>query len=309
MNRLAGIIVAAAGFILAVLSILKVVHGLTGTGVSLIVFGGLIIGLSFVNQPEDDGTPRMSTGSTLGNMFISTGEVFKNLRRHPRWLVALLIMSALSATYGNLFMNRLGSDRVVNYAIDKTLEMGMIASNEQAKKGIEDGRPQALADAKDPVVRTGQAVTGFAMSFIGYTFLGLIFFLFAMAMGGKLNFFQAISIAVYSAFPVAVVRFVLNTVVLYLKDPTDIHPIIGQQSLIQDSLNFLVIPAEHPVIYAFLGALSLLSFYWLFLLATGLKNAGERITGTVAWTTTLSIYGLLILLGVAAAFLFPSFVS
>ncbi len=309
MNRLAGIIVAAAGLIIAVLSILKVVHGVTGTGVSLIVFGGLIIGLSFIDKPEDDGTPRMSTGSTLGNMFISTGEVFKNLRRHPRWLVALLIMSALSATYSNLFMNRLGPDRVANYAIDKTLEMGFIANNEQAKKGIEDGRPQALADAKSPVVRAGQAVTSFAVSFIGYTILALIFFLFAMAMGGKINFFQAISIAVYAGFPVAVVRFILNTVVLYLKDPTDIHPIIGQQSLIQDSLNFLVIPADHPVIYAFLGALSLLSFYWLFLVATGLKNAGERITGTVAWTTTLSVYGVLILLGVIAAFLFPSFMS
>lgn len=309
MNRIAGIVVAAAGLIIAVLGALKVVHGITGTGVSLILFGGLIIGLSFIDKPETEGVERMSTGSTLGNMFIATGEVFTNLRRHPRWLVALLIMSALSATYSNLFMNRLGSDRVINYAIDKTLEMGFVASNDQAKKNIEDGRPLALEDGKNPVVRAGQAVTSFVWSFIGYTFLGLIFFLFALALGGKLNLIQAISIAVYAGFPVAVVRFILNTVVLYLKDPTDIHPIIGQQSLIQDNLNFLVVSADHPVIFTFLGSLSLLAFYWVWLVTTGLKNGGEKISSTVALTTSLSTYGMLILLGIIAALAFPGFMS
>jgi len=309
MNRLAGIILAAVGLIVAILSILKVVPGLTGAGVSLILFGGLLIGLSFVDKPLDDGVERMSTGATLGNMFISPGEVFKNLRRHPRWLVAVLVMSVLSATYSNLFLNRLGPDRVANYAIDKTLEMGMIRDNEAAKTKIEEGRPQAIADMKNPVVRSGQAVAGLAWTFIGYSFLALIFFLFALAMGGKLNFWQALSTAVYAGFPFAVIRFILNTTVLYLKDPSDIHPIIGQQSLIQDNLNFLVLSSEHPVIFTLLGSLSLLTFYWVWLIAAGLKNAGERVTGTIAWSAALTVYFVLILLGVTAATLFPSFMS
>ena len=99
MNRLAGIIFAAIGLIVAVLSILKVVPGLTPTGVVMIVVGGIIIGLSFINKPEDDGTERMSTPSTLINIFFSPSEVFRNLRRHPRWLVAVIIMAALSSIY------------------------------------------------------------------------------------------------------------------------------------------------------------------------------------------------------------------
>ena len=93
MNRLAGIIFAAIGLIVAVLSILKVVPGLTPTGVVMIVVGGIIIGLSFINKPEDNGTERMSTPSTLINIFFSPSEVFRNLRRHPRWLVAVIIMN------------------------------------------------------------------------------------------------------------------------------------------------------------------------------------------------------------------------
>lgn len=309
MNRLAGIIVAVGGLLIAVLSILKVVPGLTQSGVILILFGGLIIGLSFISKPDPEGTERMSTANTLVNMFISPSEAFRNLRRHPRWLVAMLLMALMSATYTNLFLNKVGADRVANFAIDKTLQMGMIANNDDAKKKIEEGRPQAIADAQNPVIRTGQAITGFAGSTFGYAFLALIFFLFALAMGGKLNFWQAFSAAVYASFPVAVIKFVLNTVVLYLKDPTDIHPILGQQSLIQDNLNFLVLSSEHPVIFTLLGSLSLLTFYWIFMIATGLKNTGEKVSGTIAWSSSLTVYFLLILLGVTMATLFPSFIS
>ena len=185
----------------------------------------------------------------------------------------------------------------------------MIRDNEKAKQGIEEGRAQSLADNKNPVIRAGQAVSGFAGSVFGYAFLALIFLLFAMAMGGKINFWQALSAGVYATFPFAVIRFTLNTILLFIKDPDDIHPILGQQSLIQDNLNFLVLPAGHPVIFTLLGSFSLLIFYWIWMTATGLKNTGEKVTGTIAWSTTLGLYFLFILFGVAMAVLFPGFIS
>jgi len=218
-------------------------------------------------------------------------------------------MSVLSATYTNLFLQRLGPDRVANFAIDKTLEMGMIANNEEAKKQIEAGRAQALADNKDPVHRAAQAVSNFVGLTVLFVVLAAIFMLFALAMGGKINFWQAFSVAVYASLPVSILRFLLNTILLYVKNPDDIHPILGAQSLIQDNLNFLVLPAENPIIYTVLGTFSLLMFYWVWLNGIGLKNAGERVTGTVAWTAALSIFFVILLFGVAMAALFPSFIS
>lgn len=307
MNLIAGIIMAAIGFIVAVLGAFKVVHGLTGTGILMLLAGGLIIGLSFVSPPEPDETERMSTPATLVNIFFAPADVFRNLRSHPRWLVALLIMSALSAAYYNLFMYHLTPDRVTNYAIDKTMEVSFIP--DERKKQIEENRPQAIADAKNPIISGGQAVSGFAGSMLLYAFGSAIFLLFALAMGGKINFFQSLSVLIYASFPIAVLRFILNSIILFIKDPTDIHPITGQRSLIQDNLNFLVLPAEHPVIYTILGSLSLLAFYWVWLNGIGLKNAGEKVTGSIAWTSALSVYGILVLLGVILAFLFPSFIS
>ena len=307
MNRLAGIIVAALGFVIAVLSILKVLPGLTQAGVMMLVLGGLIIGLSFVDGPEKDETERMSTPSTLLNIFFSPSEVFQNLRRHPRWLVAALVMGIMSATYSNLFMHQLTPERVTNYAIDKSKEISFL--NDEARNQIEAGRADAIAQARDPIVRVGQAITGFGWAVIGFSFLAIIFFLFALAMGGKINWWQAFSVAVYAAFPIAVIRFILNTTILFIKDPTDIHPITGQSSLIQDNLSFLVTASDNPVIYTFLSTLSLLSIYWVWLNATGLKNAGERVSGSIGWTASLVIYGVLILLAVVSAFLFPGFIS
>ena len=309
MNRLAGIVVAVIGFLVAVLSVLKVVPGVTGPGVALVLLGALIIGLSFVDKPDPDGVERMSTPETLLNIFVSPGEVFSNLRRHPRWLVAVVIMSLMSAVFSNLFLYRLGADRVANYAIDKTLEMPMIQNNEQARQSVEASRPQAIADATNPIVRTGQAVSSFVGTVFLMAFLGLIFFLFAMVMGGRINFWQAFSAAVYAMFPVAVIRFVLNTIILFVKDPTDIHPITGQSNLIQDNLNFLFTPSEHPVLYTIAGMFGLLSFYWIWLNATGLNKAAEKAPSSYGWTATLAVYFLGMVLAAIAAMLFPSFIS
>ena len=117
----------------------------------------------------------MSRERALINIFVSPGEVFQNLRRHPRWLVAVLVMTIASSIFANLFVYRLGAERIANFAIDKTLEMSMIQNNEDAKKNVEASRPQAIADAKDPVVRAGQAVNGF-VGVILVRFSGLVFF-------------------------------------------------------------------------------------------------------------------------------------
>ena len=307
MNRLAGIIIAVIGLLIAVLSILKVVPGLTQTGVVLIFLGGLIIGLNFVDKPESDDTPRMPTAETLTKIFFAPGEVFRNLRRHPRWLAAVLIMSVLSAIFTNLFLNRLTPERVTNFTIDKTLEMPML--NDDARKQIESQRAQTIEDAKNPVLRVGQAASNFAGQVFLYAFLGAVFFLFALAMGGKMNYWQAFSAAVYAGFPISVIRFFLNTIILFIKDPAEIHPVTGQGSLIQDNLNFLVLPSEHPVLYTLLSAFSLLAFYWIWMNVTGLKNAGERVSPSIAWSATLAIFLIGVFLSVTMAFLFPSFIS
>jgi hypothetical protein len=299
MNRLAGIIVAVVGLIICVLSIVRVLPGLVSTGVALMLLGGLLFGLSFVKRPDTEGVEKVSTPATLGGVYFSPGDTFKNLRFHPRWFVPLLIVSALSATYTNVFLQRLGPERVTNYAIDKTLQMSFL--NEEARKQIEAGRAEAIAENKDPIRRTGQAVNGFVASVFWAAFIAVIFLLFAVAMGAKLNYWQA--------FSIGAVRYLLSLLFLFLKDPADIHPLIGQGSLVQDNLNFLVSPADNPVLYVVLSAFSILGLYWIILTVIGLKNAGERVSGSTAWTAALALWITGLVLSAVLAMIFPSFLS
>lgn len=306
MNLIAGVVVAALGLVIAILSILGLVPGLTSTGVIMILFGGLMIGMSFINRAptEDHG---MSTPSTLLNIFVSPSETFQALKRNPKWLVAVLVMTVLSVTYNNLFVERLTAERVANYSIDKTLEMSFM--NDDARKGIEAGRAQTIADMKSPVKRVAGVFSSFAGLVVVFALLGLLFFLVVTAFGGSIYYWQAFAVGVYAAFPVAVIRFVLNTIVLYMKDPSEIHPILGQSSLIQDNLSFLVSSAENPVIYTVLASLSLLSFYWIWLNATGLKNGGDNVSSSTGWSGSLIAFGIIFFFGVILALLFPSFIS
>ncbi len=313
MTRYNGIIVAVIGLILTVLGALKIVPYVTGTGVGLFFLGGLLFGISFIPKPvneEADGDFRaMSAVERLTKIFYAPSEVFQNLRRHPRWLIAVLVMTIFSAGFTVAFKSQIGEEVVVNYTVDKTKEMSMIANNPQALENIEKGRKETIASEKSPITKATTFVSGFVFWTFICAFVGLICWLFALAMGGKMNFWQAFSAAVYAYFPVVVIHRILSFVLLYLKDPVEIHPILGQTALVQDSLGFLASPAQNPALYVLLSAFSLLMFYWIFMLATGMKNAGERVTSTIGWTAAITLYVIYILFGLTMAFLFPSFMS
>ena len=124
-----------------------------------------------------------------------------------------------------------------------------------------------------------------------------------------MNFWQVLSTLFYAAVPIVVIQKVLGLVLLYLKSPDDIHPILGQETLVQDNLGVLFSPANHPVIFVLATAIGILSFYGLWLKATGLKNAGTRVSTNVAWGVAITFWllGTLLITGLTA--LFPNFIS
>ena len=93
------------------------------------------------------------------------------------WLVAAIIIALFSAIFTNLFLYRLTPERVTNFAIDKTLEMPIM--NDEARRQVEAGRADAIKANKDPILKTGQAVTVFGWNVVRYTVYAAIFLVFA----------------------------------------------------------------------------------------------------------------------------------
>lgn len=296
------------GLILLGLGLAKVLPGGTGTGAAFAVWGVLLFAFNFIPLPKPTGTDEapMSTLEKLTGIFYEPTRVFRNLRSHPRWLAPFLVISVITAVYAAAFVQRLTPERIVNYTMEKMEQAPIKPPADQMEQIKEDN----LQQARQPIQRVQTAAKTFFGFFLWYSFLAALCLLGVLVLGGRINFWQAFAAVHYAALPVTVIKKLLSLVILFIKDPDDIHPILNQDSLIQDNLGFFFSPADHPVLFILGSAIGILSFYGLWLQAKGLANAGYKVSPTAAWGTTILIWILgLIFAVVFFGILFSSFMS
>jgi len=296
------------GLLVCIGGIAKFIPGGIGTGLSLAVFGLALFGLSFVALPVvgEDVAP-MSPVQKLMGIFFEPSRVFRNLRAYPRWVAAYLVVVVLSAIYTFAFTQRVTPERIVNHTMDKLAEIGPPLAPPPDK--LEEVRAKQIEDAKNPIQRVGTVVKTFAGAFIFTGIIAALYMLATLVFGGRINYWQTFASLFYAAVPIIAIQKVLGLVLLYVKSPEDIHPILGQETLVQDNLGVLVTPAIHPVIFVLASAIGVLSFYGLWLKATALKNGGTKVSKGTAWGVAVMMWilGLLLITGITA--LFPNFIS
>lgn len=304
--RIPAIALFVIGVLIAVGGALKFIPGGVGTGLAVAFWGALLFGLSFVRlpKPAPDAPPPMSAIEKLAGIFYEPSRVFQNLKAHPTWLAPFLVISILSVAYAAAFTQRLTPERIVSYTADKMAETPMIPA-----EAVERAREEGLDQAKNPIQKVGTAIKTFVGAFAFMSFLAALYLVGVLVFGGRINYWQTFSALMYASLPIVVVQKVISLILLYLKSPDDIHPIMGQETLVQDNLGILFTPAEHPVLFVAASAIGLLSFYGLWLKAIGLRNAGQRVSKGAAWGTAITFWalGLMFLLIITA--LFPSFIS
>jgi hypothetical protein len=231
--------------------------------------------------------------------------VFKNLRVHPHWLAALLVLGTVNALYFAAFTQRLTPEVIVNYTMDKLAESPIKPPPEAMEKTKED----SLLQGKQPIQRVQTAAKTFFGVFLFASFIAALCLLGVLAFGGRINFWQALAATLFATLPVAVISKLLSLVLLYIKSPEDIHPILGQETLVQDNLSILFAPAERPALFVLGSAIGVLSFYGLWLRAKGLANAGTKVSSSAAWGVTITLGVLGLIFGMIFATLFSSFIS
>jgi hypothetical protein len=302
----AGIALVVLGIIICVGGIASLITGGVGTGLAVAALGILFFGLSFTSLPNvPDAPPPMSTAGTLTGIFFEPTAVFRSLRAHPRWLAAILIMGCLNAAYIATFYHRLTPERIVNFTMDKLEESPLKPPPDR----MDMVRQQALDAAKLPMARVGNAVKTVVGVFFGVAFIGALYLLGVLAFGGRMHFWQAYAVAAYAAFPVLIIQRVISFIILFVKSPDDIHPLIGQESLVTDNLGILFKPADHPVLFVAASAIGILSFYKLWLTAKGLHEGGYKVGSSAGWGVAITLWLLGLFFGLAIAAIFPSFLS
>ena len=280
-------------------------HSATAGG-SLLLLGLVLLGLSFVptREPAGDAPPPMSVGARLAGIFFEPSNVFQNLRAHPRWLVALVLIAALGYGYSLAFTRRVTPERIAEFTTEKVVESGFVPA-----EAAERMKADQIEAAKSPARVAAGAVGHFTSVFVITAIIAALYMLAVMVFGGRIGYWQALSVAVYAALPAIIIDKLLSLVILYLKSPDDLHPVLGQNTLVTDNLGALFSPAQNPVLFSLASAIGVLSFYRLWMLATGLRHGSERLSKGSAWAVAIIFWLIVVLFGVVMSLLFPQFIS
>ena len=302
----AGIGLVVVGIIVVVLGIVGIVTGGLGTGGAFCVLGILFVVFSFIRLPAvANPPPRMSTTGTLTGIFFEPTNVFRNLRAHPQFLAAVIIAGLLNGVYVAAFVHRITAERIINFTVDKLEESPIKPPPEALAKMRTEGVEQQKA-ATQQIGNVLKAVVG---HFFGVAFLAALCLLGILAFGGRMHYWQAYAVVAYVALPVTIIQKGISFIILYLKSPDDIHPILGQETLVYDNLGLLVAAKDHPVLFVIAATIGVISFYRLWLSAVGLREGGYKVSTSAAWGVAITLFVLFLLFGMAIAAIFPGFLG
>jgi hypothetical protein len=188
--------------------------------------------------------------------------------------------------------------------MDKVVEAGFAPA-----EAIERQRQDEIAKAKNPVNRVISGAQQFIGVFVLMCVVSSLYLLVVTIFGGRINFWQSLAVVFWASLPVVLLTKLLSLVILFVKDPDDVHPILGQETLVQDNLGALFSPGQNPILFVAGSAIGALSLYSLWLRAKGLQNGGTKVNSTAGWGAAISIWLLGIVIGIIFAALFPSFIS
>jgi len=293
-----GIVVVVLG-----LPFVGIVVGGIGTGLSVCALGVLLFAFSFMRMPAVENPPaKMSPVATLTGIFFEPGSVFRNLRAHPQFLAAILIAGAMSGAYSVAFTHRLTPERIINFTMDK-LEDSPIKPPPEA---MAKARTEGVEQAKALTFQVGDFVKKVVGAFFGVAFVAGLALLGVLVFGGRMHYWQTYAVVAYVTFPVTLIQKVISFVILYIKSPDDIHPLLGQETLVYDNLGLLVAAKDHPILFVIATSIGVLSFYRVWLTATGLREGGYKVISGAGWGTAITLFILFLLLGIAAAAVFGS---
>ena len=238
-------------------------------------------------EAEKQEEPEMSEVATLGNIFFEPGRTFEDLRRKPRFLIAFVILAAISLGFLVAFQQKMGDERIRRFITSQNEKSTQFqsASPEQKKQAVDIGMMiQKVITYANPVLVA-------LVLFLG----GLIYWLGTKAMGGSARLAHGISVFVYSSLPPGLVSVVANFIILFLKAPDDIDIGASQRGLINANPTMFFDGKDMPVLTTLISTIDIFAIWGLILAAIGLRKVAKISKGS-AWAVVL----ILTLIGITA---------
>ena len=222
--------------------------------------------------------PEMSEAGTLGNIFFEPGRTFEDLRRKPRFILALVIIALLSTAYMWGLYYKVGEAGVRQFfteQVEKGPQAGSMSSEQKANA-------VQMQMTIGNVVRYAWPILIAIIMLIG----GLLYWAAAKAFGGTGGFLHALSVFLYSSLPPTVIAMIANFIVLAFKSSNEIDMATSQRGVIHANPSYFVDGKASPVLATLIGTLDLFMIWGWVLAAIGLRIT-NRLSGASAWAIVI----------------------
>jgi|SRR5581483_4212810 len=205
----------------------------------------------------------MGEFSRLAGIFFEPGKTFADIAARPSFLLPLLLMIVAGLVNVTMISNKIGWDRIMRHQMETSSRMQQLdpAQREQVLAQQEKFAP----------------IFGYAGSVVGPPLLALIeaaVFLAIVAgiMSAPVKFKQLYAVVCWAGLTY-VVSAILTIAVMFLKNPDDFNP---QNPLAFNPGAFMDPSTGSKFVYSLATSMDLISFWAIFLLATGLKAAAGK---------------------------------
>ncbi len=235
--------------------------------------------------PPADTGPDMSTPATLTGIVFEPSRTFDALRKHPRFLVAGLILVLLTIGVTALVYQRIDMGQYIRDKMEQNPRNAQ-QTEEQKEMGVKFGKIIGAVGIPASVPITLAA--GAALYLLG-----------VMAFGGSISYKQSLSVWAYSSLPPAVLGTIIAILVLFLKSADQIDP----EHLLVTNPGAFMATGSSPVLVAVLSQFDILRFYGLFLAAIGLRRVAKISSGS-AWAIVLGLFLIRAIIGISTAAIF-----
>jgi hypothetical protein len=218
-------------------------------------------------------TPEKPGGflQNLMDLYFAPREAFARIVARPTWVIPLVGGTVLAVVFTGIWLQKMEPREFMKTQLQESGQWDRIPA-EQRDQMI-DQQAKFM-----PYFAWPGAVFGTAITYL--IFAGVLLFIFRFFYAGEVAFKQAFSITSWSLFAVGLVTTPLSLLVMGLKGDWNLNP----QEVLQANLGLLLDKAETAKpLWALVTSLDLVSFWMIFLLATGFGVAIKKSTGSALW--------------------------
>jgi hypothetical protein len=215
------------------------------------------------NAPAVEPNAGMGEISRLAGVFFEPGNTFADIARRPSFLLPMLLMIVAGLASSYVISEKIGWERIIRHQQEASSRVQQLTP-EQREQAVATGVKVASIFAYiGPIV----AVPLFSLIEAG-VLLGIV----AGIMSAPVSFKQAFAVVCWSGITY-IVTVILTIVVVFLKNPDEINI---QNVLAFNPGAFMDPQTSSKFLYSLATSMDLLSFWAIFLMATGLKAAAGK---------------------------------